>query len=320
MSKSLVSVIIPVYNAGAYLRPSVESILSQTYSILEVLIIDDGSTDGCIDTIADIKDSRIRIIIQKHEGRSSAMNRGLDELSGDFYIAQDADDVSHPCRVDRQVQYLLRNRDLAAVFTGHGLIINHRHVAQRFAAKNVQDCSADIERFRMPAIGATAMYRVSMVSDFRFEPTLKLAEDLDYILRIGEQYPLAVLGDCLYFYRIHKGASTKQDPILNRKMEHAAFIRACRRRGIELDTFESVDLNSKLRSLRRRRNMDTIPHFIECILDLRRTGQNWHALKTAVECLRLRPFDLYHYKPMVFFIIPIALISYYRTVKGDISD
>lgn len=62
MAEPLVSVLIPVYNAGDYLLPSLQSILAQTYANLEILIINDGSTDGCMGTIADVKDSRIRNI------------------------------------------------------------------------------------------------------------------------------------------------------------------------------------------------------------------------------------------------------------------
>ncbi len=315
MNKPLVSVIMPVYNAGKYLYPSLQSILSQTYRNIEILIVDDGSTDGCIDTIADIKDSRIRIITQRNFGRSSAMNRGLDELSGDFYIAQDADDISHPYRIERQIQCLLKDIDLAAVFAGHDLIINERHMAPRFASKNVQDCRADIEGFRMPGIGATAMYRVAMVSSIRFETALKVAEDLDYILRIGEHYPMTVLGDCLYSYRIHGRAATKQDPILNREMEYTVYVRACRRRGIEIVGSNPSMLCSYVKQEHRIKTIGVVPHFIESVLDLRQSGQYKRALKTALDCGRMYPYDFLFWKPLAYFIVPIVLIRLYRNHK-----
>jgi len=77
ITKPLVSVLISVYNAGEYLRSSVQSILSQSYSNLEILIINDGSTDGCMDSMADLEDSRIRIITQKNAGKAVALNRAL---------------------------------------------------------------------------------------------------------------------------------------------------------------------------------------------------------------------------------------------------
>lgn len=122
-TEPLVSVLLPVYNAGEYLRPSVQSILSQTYSNLEILIIDDGSTDGCMDTITSLEDSRIRIISQKNSGKAVALNRALEELSGEFYAIQDADDISYPQRIERQVECMLDNPKLAAVFTGFNMIL-----------------------------------------------------------------------------------------------------------------------------------------------------------------------------------------------------
>ena len=86
----LVSVLMPVFNAGEYLRPALESVLKQTYSHLEIIIIDDGSTDGCMDSIKDLTDQRLRLCYQPNAGRTSALNRGLEMLSGEFYATQDA--------------------------------------------------------------------------------------------------------------------------------------------------------------------------------------------------------------------------------------
>ena len=78
----LVTVVICVYNAGDFLRPAVESVLNQTYTHLEVLIVDDGSTDGCLSTIQDLHDPRIRILRQENRGKPSAMNYALSEMKG----------------------------------------------------------------------------------------------------------------------------------------------------------------------------------------------------------------------------------------------
>ncbi|MBQ6432112.1 MAG: glycosyltransferase [Oscillospiraceae bacterium] len=90
----LISVIIPVYNPGKYLQPCLSSIVNQTYKNLEIILIDDGSTDGsaalCDDYAA--KDKRIKCIHQKNSGVSAARNRGLAEATGDFYSFPDSDD------------------------------------------------------------------------------------------------------------------------------------------------------------------------------------------------------------------------------------
>jgi len=315
-TKTLVSILIPVYNAGEYLRPSVQSIISQTYSNLEVLIIDDGSTDGCMDSIANLKDSRIRIISQNNSGKAVALNRGLEELSGKFYAIQDADDISYPHRVERQVQCMLGNPKLAAVFTGHDIILGRQRIAPTFSGKSINECRHGIEQFRMPTHDATSMFRVSLVRNICYEPALQYGEGLDYILRVGEHHPMLVLAECLYSYRIHFGSLMTKNVLQRKKMIRNVLERACERRG--LNPCDCLSVNSERISRFRHREVEThiVPHFMESVLDLRRAGRSREALKTAFACLRLHPFDPYYYKPLAYFLAPLALIQYYRSIKA----
>src|SRR3954470_18479754 len=120
----LVTVVMCVYNAGKYLRPSLLSIIDQTYRNLDILIIDDGSTDGCFNSVQDLLvDERVRVIHQANSTKPVAINRALDRIRGEFYAIQDADDISYPTRIERQVRALLNHPNLAAVFCGNELII-----------------------------------------------------------------------------------------------------------------------------------------------------------------------------------------------------
>jgi glycosyltransferase involved in cell wall biosynthesis len=315
MNEPLVSILIPVYNAGAYLRPSVQSILSQTYSNLEILIIDDGSTDGCMDSIADLDERRIRIITKKNGGRATALNAGLEALSGDFYATHDADDVSHRRRIESQVGCMLENPQLAAVFTGYDLILNGRQTAPRTAAKNVQQCREDVEHMRMPSHDPTGMWRVSTVRDVRYEPRLRVGAGFDYILRTGEFYPMIVLGDCLYSYRAHYTSTTRANFTLRKRMVLEVLSRACERRGLELDKRLAARIVSHSSIEYRQREVGVVTHFMESVLDLRRARRHWRAVKTALACLRLHPYDLYYYKPLAYCVAPLTLIGRYRTLK-----
>lgn len=316
MNEPLVSVLIPVYNAGEYLRSSVQSILCQSYSNLEILIIDDGSNDHCMESIADINDFRVRVITQKNTGRAAALNHGLEQLSGTFYATQDADDISHPWRIERQVHCLLERPDLAAVFTGHEIIFEGRHIAPRFAAKSVQQCYRDIEQLAMPALDPTGMFRVSMVRAMRYEPTLKVGAGLDYILRVGEIYHMMVLGECLYSYRIHSGSTSRHDPTRRKQMVGKVLRRACQRRGLDPAGYLPTQQTPAAKYLHRQQESGIIPHFMESVLNLRVAKRNWQAMKTALTCLKLHPMDPYYYKPLVYFVLPFALIMYYRSRKA----
>jgi len=316
MAKPLVSILISVYNAGDYLRPSVQSILSQTYSNLEILIVDDGSTDRCMDSIAGLNDSRVRIMTQENAGRATALNRALEELSGRFYAIQDADDICHPRRIERQVHCMLENPDLAAVFTGYDIIVDGQRLAPRFTAKSAEQCRRENEQFRMPSHDPTGMFRLSIVMDMRYEPSLKVGAGFDYILRIGELHPMMVLGECLYSYRIHSSSTTRLDAERREKMIRKVLRRACERRGLDVNEYFLPKSVSSSVVLHREQETGIVPHFMESVLDLRRADRNTEALKTAFACLRLHPCDPYYYKPLAYFLAPLALIKYYRSIKA----
>lgn len=312
MGEPLVSVLMPVYNMRQYLRPSLQSILDQTYSNLEIIIVDDGSTDGSVDSIADVRDSRVRILSQPNGGRATALNAGLDQATGEFYATQDADDLSHPDRIAKQVEAMQSHPDLAAVFAGHEMIVRDRNVAPRFAAKSEAECRDDIEAFRMPAHDPTGMFRLSLVRGIQYEESLRLCAGWDYILRVGERFPMAVLGECLYAYRVHPEASTRRDPERRMRMMQRVLQRACDRRGSCCQDGSARPVTPNTSSAYREEETGMVPHFMESVLDLRRAGRMAEALQTALLCLKLHPADPYYYKPLAYFLAPFAVIERYR--------
>ena len=145
----LVSIVTCVYNAGEYLRPSVLSTVNQTYRNLDIVIVDDGSTDGCLDTITDLLDDRrIRVFRQANATRPVALNRALDLVQGEFYAIQDADDISTPTRIQKQLEAILPRPELAAVFCGYWLLMSGKSIAPQLASKGEAECKADIDAFR----------------------------------------------------------------------------------------------------------------------------------------------------------------------------
>lgn len=110
MTVSRVTVLMPVYNGERYLRDAVQSILGQSYADFEFLIVDDGSSDGSVEIIRSYADPRIRLIHNEQNlGLVASLNRGLELARGEFVARMDADDVSRPERLARQVQFLDAN-------------------------------------------------------------------------------------------------------------------------------------------------------------------------------------------------------------------
>ena len=115
MHSDLVSVIIPAYNAEKHILECVNSVLEQTYSNLEIIIVNDGSTDSTLKLIKSIQDSRIVLIDQENQGCSSAKNSGLDCATGNFIQYLDADDVLSQDKIESQLRKIGTSQDTIAV-------------------------------------------------------------------------------------------------------------------------------------------------------------------------------------------------------------
>ncbi|NMC97203.1 MAG: glycosyltransferase, partial [Deltaproteobacteria bacterium] len=112
----LITVAMPIFNAGSYLRLAVLSIVRQTFADWELLIIDDGSTDNALQDIADIRDHRIRILRDgENKGLAARLNEAIDLARGSYFARMDQDDVSYPDRFARQIEALERDPQLDLV-------------------------------------------------------------------------------------------------------------------------------------------------------------------------------------------------------------
>jgi glycosyltransferase involved in cell wall biosynthesis len=202
----LVSAVIPTYNYGRFVAEAVESALAQTYSPLEVIVVDDGSTDDTRERLAAFGD-RIRYVYQPNQGLSAARNTGVREARGEWIAFLDSDDVWHPRRVELQMAH-------AACQPDAGLI----------AADSFSDSSRRWPAFDPHNIPATPVSMKEILIRSRFGPggvlarrecfdlvggfdtTLRSAEDRDMWLRIAARYPLVKLSAPLWWYRQHSGS------------------------------------------------------------------------------------------------------------------
>jgi len=125
----LVSVIMSVYNSEKHLQESVNSILNQTYTNFEFVIINDGSNDNCLDILLEYlkKNNRILIIDQENIGLTKSLNRGIQLARGKYIARQDADDKSLPERLEKQVQFLEANADYFLIGTDYEIMDEHSY-------------------------------------------------------------------------------------------------------------------------------------------------------------------------------------------------
>ena len=113
MKSSLVSIIIPCYNASSYIKETVGSVLAQTFQNFEIIVINDGSTDSSSSIVKTIKDDRIHLVEQENQGVSSSRNNGLYLAKGEFISFLDADDLMHPSFLERRLFNLKKSTAIA---------------------------------------------------------------------------------------------------------------------------------------------------------------------------------------------------------------
>lgn len=217
MNVPSISVVMAVYNGAEFLPQAVESILAQSHRDLEFIVVDDGSADGTWEILNRYAASDGRLVLLRNpinEGVVRALNQGLDRSRGMVIARQDADDISHPQRLERQLEFLKSHPD-------HGLVAAVPQVISREGApmdrsgwdgadnEEIQNKLLDYMCLCGPTI--TVRRECLLAAGFYFSEGLDASEDYDLCLRLAEVTRLASLEGSLYLYRQHpESASSKR--------------------------------------------------------------------------------------------------------------
>lgn len=211
MASPSVSVVMSVFNGEAYLAQAVESILNQTFRDFEFIIIDDGSTDRTPEILAGYarRDRRVRVFPQKNIGRAESLNRGIALSSSPLIARMDADDISEPARLQRQVEFLKGHPDVGLLSCAFEMISEGGGLLRRV---DLPLTDSDI-RFHMRRWNAFCHPAVMMKTDAFFSTSgyrkaLLDADDYDLWLRMAEHTNLANIDEVLLRYRVHPGQAS----------------------------------------------------------------------------------------------------------------
>ena len=205
ISNPVVTVVIPCYNAARWIGAAVESALRQSYLNVEVIVVDDGSTDDSAEIITS-KYPSVSLICTPNRGPSAARNQGLRAAHGDWIQFLDADDVLHPDKLRLSLDVYMPASDVEFVWAPHA------SASESFCLDDISGCSrCDIRlsrnAFEATYAPSTAMFRTSFVKQVgEWDERLKRWVDLEYHARIAAQQPVYTrLSEPLYFYRQHSG-------------------------------------------------------------------------------------------------------------------
>ena len=205
MQEDLISVLLPVYNAENFIKDCIDSILAQTYSNFELIIIDDCSNDSSVDIIRSYTDKRIKLILKpRNTGYTESLNQGLTIARGFFIARMDADDVSMPNRFELQVNFLRKNPLVAICGTdAHVIGANFKfNFPESYEAIKINLL------FGSSLIHPTIMGRGDILKRYRYDSSLEPAEDYDLFTRIALNYPLMNLPESLLNYRVHNSQTS----------------------------------------------------------------------------------------------------------------
>lgn len=210
-----ISVLLPVRNGLPWLASALESIFSQTLADFELIVLEDGSTDGTEDLVAHLADPRVKVVPTGGVGIARALNTGLAAATGAYVARHDADDESVPDRLERQVAFLEANRDIDLVATvaeyidGDGRVVSNTWVD---TVRRQQDVALtpDAIAALMPLTccvthGSIVARRGVLLGARGYDADMVPAEDFDLWLRLLPTYRFAKLPERLYRHRLHDG-------------------------------------------------------------------------------------------------------------------
>ena len=236
-NKPAASVILPVYNAEKYLNAAIESVLGQSLTDFELLLLNDGSNDGSLDRLQYFAagDARCKIYSWPNQGLIATLNAGVQLAIADILIRMDADDICRSERFAMQIAYLRTHSECVAVGSHVMLIDADGEPICRFA-EEVEHKAIDAAHLagRGGAIAhpAAAMRKQALLDIGGYRAEYSHAEDLDLFLRLAEVGQLANLPEVLLEYRQHIGSIGYRHKLMQQDATRRAVADAWARRGL----------------------------------------------------------------------------------------
>jgi glycosyltransferase involved in cell wall biosynthesis len=201
-----VSVIIPTYNYGRFIGEAIDSALAQTRAPLEVIVVDDGSTDGTAEVLAAYGD-RIRVLRQKNSGVAMARNAGIAAARGEYLAFLDSDDAWYPCKLERQMPRFDAEPSLGLVHCGAETIDSEGRTLKMSVdgmEGQVAEAMLRLDREVIMPQGSSIVVPKRVAEDVGgFDARLPPSEDWDFCYRVAARYAVGYVAEVLVRYRLH---------------------------------------------------------------------------------------------------------------------
>lgn len=240
----LVTVLIPVYNRPSVVN-TINSIINQTYKNIEILVIDNASTDNTVECVKKLNDQRIRLIInEKNLGQTGSMNRGLDLAFGKYIARIDSDDVALPDRIELQVNFLESNPEYVLVGSWIRYISDDNQLGGIVKTCGTDEGLRFMQTFFCGIHHPTAMYRTSIIRTYsiKYDPNITMAEDYDMWRKLLHYGKGLNLNKVLIYYR--RGKNNDSIIHLNEMIKESRSVRRMVCDELELSLKEKKKMNN----------------------------------------------------------------------------
>lgn len=213
-NQPLVSVIIPTYNKAQYLKKAVESVLNQTYKKIEVIVIDDGSTDNTAEIVKSFNDPRIIYFWKENKGPAVARNTGIKKAKGKYIVFLDSDDLWLKEKLETQIDFMEKNSEIGLLGTGcYEMTDKGKVIGKKIFPTSNEILQKDLIKYN-PFIQSSIMTRKEIFDKVGlwYDEKFRESEDYDLWLRIAGNYKIANLPEALTMKRYYKeGLSPAKD-------------------------------------------------------------------------------------------------------------
>lgn len=241
-----VSVVLATYNRRHLLPETIDSVLNQTFKDFEFIIVDDGSTDDTQSLFEGYKDSRIKYIYTKNQGRSRARNYALSLVRGELIAFIDSDDMFLPTKLERQVDFLDKNSDYGMIYTACDVIDDFgKKIPVVYDAKTSGNIYYDVA-FYLPVTIClpTVMVRKSVLDQAgHFDEAMVRFEDTDIWRRVSKITKIKAFSEILTTIRTHNDNQMEDPDLLFERMNY--WIKKCLREDMNFDRKRQESLASR---------------------------------------------------------------------------
>jgi glycosyltransferase involved in cell wall biosynthesis len=313
-----VSVLMPVFNAEAYVGRAIESVLGQTFADFELLVIDDGSSDDSAQFVKRYADPRIQVWRNvENLGKPESVSRLFRFARGKFVTIHDADDVSLPRRFEKQVSVLESDGELGMCGTSYARIDDHGRMLQWVTMPGDYDSIMRQLPVRSQFCGATIMVRNDVLHEIGevYRPYFRRKhEDNDLCYRVAERYKVVNLPDVLYAVRITPDSLSRRDADIETLNLYRFVVHLAEERRVRgSDCLLRGDQECERRfweQVRERYRWDPSLVHREASSYYSGWGFTWRALRRGACAIRMAPFMMLNYKHFAVLLKQVILAEF----------